>query len=219
MEESLEVLAAAAGEGVTAIAATPHVGARYPIAPAEMERAVAATAAAAEAAEIPLRVLQGGEVELAWLPQLSDDELRRFSLGGSGRYLLVELSWDGWLPDALELIDRVAGVGLRPVIAHPERHVEVQEQPGRLQALVGGGVLLQVTASSLEGLHGRRAQRTAQDLLRYGMVHLVASDRHGPRMRRATMEHAYRALGGGELAERLTVEVPAAIVAGDDLPD
>jgi protein-tyrosine phosphatase len=218
LEESLAVLAEVVAEGVTAIAATPHVGARYPTQADEMERELARTAAALAERQLPLRLLPGGEVELEWLPRLDDSDLRRFSLGGSGRYLLVELPWDGWPADALGLLARVSDAGLRPVIAHPERHAEIQEQPGRLQALVAGGVLLQVTASSLEGLHGRRAKQTANDLLRYGMVQLVASDRHGRGIRRATMQQAHRALGGGPLADRLTVEVPAAIVAGDDVP-
>lgn len=218
LDESLEVLAHVVAEGVTAIAATPHVGARYPTTAADMEDRVRTTAAALVEHGIELELLPGGEVELQWLPHLGDDELRRFSLGGSGRYLLVELPWDAWPPDALALLARVSDAGLRPVIAHPERHGEVQERPGRLEALVASGVLLQVTASSLEGLHGRRARQAALELLRFGMVHLVASDRHGAGMRRATMLQARRALGDGPLADWLTIDVPAAIVAGEELP-
>jgi protein-tyrosine phosphatase len=216
--ESLDVLAEVAADGVSAIAATPHVGARYPTTAAQMEHELRRTGAALEERGIPVGLLPGGEVELEWLATLSDDELHRFSLGGGGRYLLVEFPWNGWPPDALTLLARLSEAGLQPVIAHPERHTEVQERPGHLEALVAGGALLQVTSSSLVGLHGRRAQRTARDLLGFGMVHLVASDRHGAGIRRATMRQARRRLGDGPLADWLTVDVPAAVVAGEDLP-
>jgi protein-tyrosine phosphatase len=218
LEESLDVLERVNAEGVTAIAATPHVGARYPTAAETMERGVSRTSAALADRGIPLRLLSGGEVELDWLPRLADQDLHRFSLAGSGRYLLVELPWDGWAPDMVALLARVSELGMQPVIAHPERHAEVQERPGRLEALVAGGALLQVTASSLEGLHGRKARKTAEQLLRFGFVHLVASDRHGTQMRRATLEQARRRLGNGSLADWLTIDVPAAVVAGADLP-
>jgi protein-tyrosine phosphatase len=218
LDESIQVLTEVAAEGVSAIAATPHVGARYPTTAEEMEHELTRTAAAAEERGIAVRLLSGGEVELEWLSRLSHDELRRFSLGGGGRYLLVELPWSGWPPDAFTLLERVSEAGLRPVIAHPERHTEIQERPGHLEALVGAGALLQVTASSLEGLHGRRAQKAARALLDFGMVHLIASDRHGRGIRRATMRQARRRLGDRRLADWLTVEVPAAVVAGEDLP-
>jgi protein-tyrosine phosphatase len=217
LEESLEVLAAAA-EDVSAIAATPHVGARYPTTAALMERELERTAEALSARGSPLRLLPGGEIELAWLGGLSDDELLRFSLAGSGRYLLVELPWDGWARETPELLGRVSGLGLRPVIAHPERYVDVQERPGRAEALVTGGALLQVTASSLLGQHGRKSQATARQLIGFGLVHMVASDRHGTGLRRATMQQARRKLGNGLLTDWLTTDVPAAVVAGADVP-
>lgn len=217
LEESLAVLAAAAEE-VSAIAATPHVGARYPTTAAVMERELERTADALSAGGSPLRLLSGGEIELGWLGGLSDDELSRFSLAGSGRYLLVELPWDGWARDTPDLLGRVSGLGLRPVIAHPERHVEVQERPGRVEALVAGGALLQVTASSLVGLHGRKAEATARQLIGFGLAHMVASDRHGTGLRRATMKQARRKLGNSNLTDWLTTDVPAAIVAGADPP-
>jgi protein-tyrosine phosphatase len=217
LEESLDVLKRAAKE-VTAIAATPHVGARYPTTAALMERELDRTASALSAGGSRLRLLPGGEVELGWLGGLSDDELHRFSLAGSGRYLLVELPWDGWARDTPELLGRVSELGLRPVIAHPERHLEVQERPGRVEALVAGGALLQVTASSLVGLHGRKAEATARQLIEFGLAHMVASDRHGTGLRRATMKQARRKLGKNRLTDWLTTDVPAAVVAGADLP-
>jgi tyrosine-protein phosphatase YwqE len=75
-----------------------------------------------------------------------------------------------------------------------------------------------VTASSLVGQHGRKSQATARQLIGFGLVHLVASDRHGTGLRRATMQQARRKLGNGLLTDWLTTDVPAAIVAGAEVP-
>jgi protein-tyrosine phosphatase len=216
--EAIEVLAAAAGEGVSVIAATPHVSERYPNSPAAIERELAWTVAAVEEQALPLTVVGAGEIELTWLPRLGDDDLQRLSFGGLGRYVLVELPWDEAFGDLTTSLERLAGLGLRAVIAHPERHTEVQERPGRLEALVTAGALLQLNASSLVGLHGRRAAKTATELLSFGLAHLVASDRHGGGIRRATMTEARRSLGGGALAEWLTTSVPEAVLRGGELP-
>ena len=39
--------------------------------------------------------------------------------------------------------------------------------------------MIQITASSLVGIQGRTAQRTAEKLLKRGLVHFIASDAHG----------------------------------------
>ena len=46
--------------------------------------------AAVQEAEIPIDVRPGGEIAIDWLDRLSDDDVGRFGLGGSPRYLLVE---------------------------------------------------------------------------------------------------------------------------------
>jgi protein-tyrosine phosphatase len=218
LEQARELARAAAAEGVTAIAATPHVRADYPTTVEQMEAGVAALRADFAEQAIPVEILHGGELDLEFLGGLSDDELRRFSLGQSGRYLLVEFPYRGW-PLALEstLFDlRVRG--FTPVLAHPERNAEVKEQPARLRPLVEAGALVQVTAESLDGRLGRESKRAASELVGTGLVHLLASDAHQPSVRAVGLRAAREAVGDEELATFLTETAPAAVAAGTDLP-
>lgn len=216
--EALELAAAASADGVEAIAATPHVRDDYPTRPETMEHAVQELRRLLDAEGAPVRLLPGGELALEQLTSHSTDELRRFSLGGSGAYLLVEFPYAGW-PLALEpQVHWLAAAGLTAVLAHPERNESVQERPERLDAVLDLGALVQVTAASVDGRLGRRSQKAGLRLIREGRAHMIASDAHGPGVRQVGMSAAARAVGDDALAAWLTREVPAAVVAGAPPP-
>lgn len=218
VEDARELARRAAADGVTAIAATPHVRADYPTRPEEMERGVLALRQDFVEQRIPVEVLHGGELDLVMLGSLDDDALRRFSLARSERYLLLEFPYSGW-PSGLE--ETVAGLGRRgfvSILAHPERNREAQADPGRLAEAVRVGALVQLTAASVEGRIGRSSQRAAERLLDAGLAHVLASDAHTPEIREAGLAAAAEAVGDERLAAYLTVEVPGAIVAGEALP-
>jgi protein-tyrosine phosphatase len=218
VEEACELARRAAAEGITAIAATPHVREDYPTTPAQMEAAVRDLRRELRVADIAVDILPGGEIALDSLGLLGQEDLLRFSLAQSGRYLLVEFPYVGW-PLALETsLWKVQAAGLVPIIAHPERNREVQERPGLLAPLISAGTLVQITAASLDGRLGPSSQRAAQALLKDGTAHLIASDAHGPAIREPGLADAFAAVGDVALARYLTEEVPAAIVAGDPLP-
>ena len=167
---------------------------------------------------VPVRILEGGEVSLDLLWEVSHDELVRFSLAQTGRYLLVEFPYRGW-PLALDsAVPALVNAGLTPLLGHPERNPDVQDHPERLGSLVEAGALVQVTAGSLAGRLDRSSQATAQKLIRLGLVHVLASDSHGPHIREGGMAAAAEAVGDSELARYLTQEAPAAIIAGNSLP-
>jgi protein-tyrosine phosphatase len=218
VEEACELARRAAADGVTAIAATPHVREDYPTTPAQMEAAVGALRQKLRVADIAVDILPGGEIALDRLSLLDREDLLRFSLAQSGRYLLIEFPYVGW-PLALETsLWKVRAAGLVPIIGHPERNREVQERPGLLAPIVAGGTLVQLTAASLDGRLGPSSQRAARALLKDGAAHLIASDAHGAAVREAGLADAVVAVDDAKLARYLTEEVPAAIVAGGTLP-
>lgn len=218
LEESLDMARAAVDDGIEAIAATPHVRDDYPTSPDTMERLVAELREALAADAIRLELLPGGEIALDRLDDLSPDDLRRFGLGGSDAYVLLEFPYFGW-PLALEdLVFRLAAQGVRAVIAHPERNGEVQLAPERLEPIVRAGGLVQLTAASLDGRLGQRSRRAGLVLLERGLAHLLASDAHTPDIRGIGMSAAVEAIGDADLARWLTVDVPGAIVSGEDIP-
>jgi protein-tyrosine phosphatase len=218
LEDACELARAAARDGITTIAATPHVRADYPTSADDMERGVETVRAALVEEGVGVEVVGGGEVALDSLPTLSWEDLARFTLGGTGRYLLLEFPYGGWPLDLEQRVFELLAGGLSPILAHPERSRDVQDDPRRLEGAVHGGALVQVTAAALDGRLGRRAKATAMSLVELGLAHLVASDAHTPDVRAAGMSQAREAVGHEALGTWLVEGAPGAILAGEDVP-
>jgi protein-tyrosine phosphatase len=217
IEGSLEMLRDAAADGITAIACTPHVRDDYPTSASSMEAALAVVRAAA--GDIPIEVLSGGELALDRVTSLSDDELRRFGLGGNAGVVLIESPYSGWPLDLGAITFALAARGVSVVLAHPERNPEVQERPELLDPLVERGVLVQLTAASVDGRLGRRPRDSARRLLERGTAHLLASDAHAASVREGRLAAAADSVGDARLARWLTDDVPRAVVEGSPVPD
>jgi len=218
MEGSLALLRAAEEAGIGRMAATPHVREDYPTAPETMLRLVEGVNAAARAAGIAVEVLPGGELDLVAAAGLDDERLRAFGLGGNPSLLLLESPYHGWPLGLPDLVFRFAARGFSVVLAHPERNGDVQANPELLRPLVDAGVLVQLTAGSVDGSFGRRPQAAARELLGAELAHLVASDAHAADWRPPDFAAAREAIAQPELADWLTRDVPAALLAGSPPP-
>jgi protein-tyrosine phosphatase len=216
--DSIDIARAAAADGVTVLAATPHVRDDYPTSATTMERLLEETRRAIRAAGVDLELRPGGEIAVDFLSRLDDDELRRFSLGGDTRYLLLEFPYYGWPLELGDLVFRLETRGFMPVLAHPERNRDVQEKPERLRQLVEAGALVQVTAASLEGRLGRSSKQAAHTLLERELAHLVASDAHTAAVREGGLARGVAGVGDAALAQWLSQDVPAAILADERPP-
>lgn len=218
LAEAVALGAAALADGVRVLAATPHVRDDFPTSPQAMEHGVAHVVRALADAGVPLDVRPGGEIALDALERLDREELRRFGLGGNPDYVLLEFPSYGWPLAIAGQLSSLVVDGFVPVLAHPERNLEVQRCPERLAPLVETGALVQLTAASLDGRLGRRARAACDRLLDRGLAHLIASDVHAPGDRRAGLASAAQALGDADLAEWLLHGVPQAIVDGAPIP-
>jgi protein-tyrosine phosphatase len=94
----------------------------------------------------------------------------------------------------------------------------VQGAPDRLRPLVEAGVLVQLTAASVDGRLGRRPRDCARTLIDRGFAHLLASDAHAPSIRQVGLTEALEALGNADFGRWLVEDVPAALLAGAPLP-
>ena len=216
--ESVEIARRAVLDGVTAMAATPHVRADFPTTSRQMEWELSLLRSRLEADGVPLELIAGGEVALDLLWEIPPESLTRFTLAQTGRYLLLEFPYRG-LPMALEVaVGELGRRGITPILAHPERNAEVQDRPALVEPLVAAGALVQVTAGSLDGRLGAASRIAGEHLLELSLVHLIATDAHGPHVREGGMRSAAEAVGDEQLARYLTLEAPAAIVAGEALP-
>jgi len=202
--------------GVETVAATPHVSARWTTRPEAIAQGVEQLRRELAVDRIPLAVVGGAEIDVQRAGELSDEELRALALGG-GPWLLLEAPLVRNLPleaVAHDLIRR----GHRILLAHPERSPALQRDPGALRRLADAGVLTQVTAAAFAGRFGGTVQRFARQLLEEGLLHSIASDAHDATRRPPGMREALRAAGLKELTPLLTEEIPAAILAGGELP-
>ena len=219
---SVAMAEVAAHGGTRTLVATPHVRADHPgVRPGEIAGRAREVEDALRERGIGIRVLPGGEVDLDAAEALGDDELRLASLGGAGRYLLVETPY-GALPDDYE--DRLAALvarGFDLVLAHPERNRTLQDDPDRLGALARD-VLVQLTAGSLA--EGRGGPATLASLaLREGWATVLASDSHSATWRAPNLNvgamTARKAFPEADAEVGWMVEeAPRAIAEGRDLP-
>ena len=214
----------AAADGCTAVVATPHQRTeqwdpRDVAALAELRREVQAAAPAG------LQVLAGAEVRID--PDVLD-ELERLrasgllSLAGS-RYLLLEFhrAPSPGVLDPLGLLHELTATGWRPIFAHPEFVPWLAEDYEMQQLMVDRGAMFQLTAMSVTGEFGRRAQAVCESMLELGLAHFIASDAHSPRWRPPGLSAARRVVAarwGEETARRLTSDNPAAVIANRALP-
>jgi protein-tyrosine phosphatase len=220
---SLAMARLAAADGIRTTAATPHIRDDHPFDYASIPSRVAEVNAAIAADGIELEVVAGAELALSKVPELDDEQLAGLCLGES-RCLLVESPYTL----ATDLLERdlfdIQVRGFAPLLAHPERSPSFLKDPARLATLVERGVLCSVTSASLAGKFGKHVQRMALRMAREGIAHDIASDGHGPEGRRPTLRPGLEALerelrGRGEHGRWAAHDVPAAILAGEPLPD
>ncbi len=223
IDESLEFVRAAAAQGTTVLAATPHLRADYPDLAIEDVAQACAELNDRIPVGVDLRVVPGAEVDIHWAQHASDEQLRLASFGQRGTDLLVETPY-GLLPDNFEdLLFRITVRGFRILLAHPERNPSFHREPGRLRAIVERGVLVQITLPSVVARdRGSRSRKFAFQLVRDGLAHNLASDSHSPSprfrppdLRKGVEEFAESAPA---YAEWMVTDAPAAILEGEPLP-
>jgi protein-tyrosine phosphatase len=177
VREALELCFSAAEHGTGVLFATPHVWPQLPLTIAREGEVRRAFDRVRREHGLPLELRLGWE--LTPDRALLDQDLRRYELEGTGA-VLMEVPFSGPAAILIRLAEHAEAVGLRPVIAHPERTQAVQERPGLAEELAERGWLLQVNASSLTGDHGPDAGELGWRLVERGLVSLVASDGHRP---------------------------------------
>lgn len=217
IEGSVALARAAVAAGIDTLVATPHVSAHYPNDAETIGDLVAVLASRLEQERIPLALRAGAEVSVSHMSELDPGELPRLRLGG-GPWLLVEPPFSPVAPGLEERLTELQREH-RLVLAHPERCPALQRRPETVSALAARGVLMSVTAGSLVGRFGRGPARFALELFGAGLVHNVASDAHDTERRAPGMSEELERAGLGELAPWLTSEVPAAVLAGETIPD
>jgi protein-tyrosine phosphatase len=210
--ESAEMLALAARTGTADLVATPHADTQYRY---DIEAVEAALAVARGAAPDGLRLHRGCDFHLMHdNVQRALAEPGRYTING-GRYLLVEFSDLVIFENTGEVFERLESAGLTMIVTHPERNPLLRQRIELLAEWVGAGRLMQLTAGSLLGQWGRKAQDFSRLMLDRGLAHFVASDGHDARARQPRLDRASEWLARNlsrELADLLTEDHPRAVI-------
>ena len=212
--DSVAMAAQAERDGIAVICATPHIRHDHDVRIGELPERVAELNEALRAAGRDVVVTTGGEVAEPIVGELTDDELRACSLGGGGRWILLEPAAGPLSARTLATVTTLRERGFGTVLAHPERH------PGegvddRLREIAAAGALIQLTAAFV--LDG-----SADWFARERLVHVLASDAHSSHGgRRVEIAAALQRLGTiAALAPHtgwIARTAPRAIVDGRDV--
>lgn len=141
--------------------------------------------------------------------------------------VLVELPFVGWPQHTESSLFALRMAGYVPILAHPERYLEVQKNPEL--AIVAGeqGAVLQLTSGSFAGVYGKAVERSARKLLELAIERdvaiVLASDAHSDGQRLAQVPAGLKWIRsnvkqGGALVEWASTVVPSLLLASAPVP-
>jgi protein-tyrosine phosphatase len=210
----------AVADGIRTLVATPHCkeGFFY------IDRAAVLQATerlrerlAREGLEIDLQ--PGAEVHLTHDLVARVKDGRAPTLADNGRTLLLELSTAQYPVDLENLVFQLKLAGIVTLFAHPERIRYFQDDVRRYEAVIRLGAYGQVTTGSVLGQFGEETEEFSEEIVRKGLVHVLASDAHNLRGRPPVLSKAVGRLVEwlGETRARAMVDAfPRALLEGKE---
>lgn len=181
--------------GITHIFATPHhLNEKYANVKIDIIDRVLRLNESLQQNNIPLTIHHGQEVRIHrdLFTSLEKEEL--LTLDDNGTYLLLELP-SGRVPSyTQEVIYELLLKGITPIIVHPERNKQLNENHKLLFELVQEGALTQLTSGSIMGNFGKGIQSFSKKIIEHNLAHFVATDAHNIGTRGFTLQQAYETI-------------------------
>ncbi|MDR0920963.1 MAG: tyrosine protein phosphatase [Lactobacillales bacterium] len=219
LDDSLKMAKKAAKDGITHILCTPHHNMKYSNPKEKVLVAVSDLQKELDEENIPITLFEGQEVRIhhQLMDEIDSDVILFADV--NDRYLMLEFPTahipeytDKMLSDMLER-------GIVPVIVHPERYTEIQENPNLLVNYLNMGCLAQVTAPSVVGKYGSKVKKLSHLLIKNNLVQMVASDAHRLGDRNFYLKEAFKVIEkkyGDEKTQYFT-DVARSVINGDDI--
>ncbi len=218
LQETLEMLRIAAGDGITHIVATPHYRHGEPPTAQDIREKIALVREAMAKSSINVELMGGADIRLTYELMEGIEKNEIPTINNSG-YFLLELPdlipphLDGFLFEA-----RIKG--FVPVITHPERNHSLISSLEKISALRNAGALFQLTAMSVTGQLGRQIKKFTVQLLKKGYVDFIATDAHSTKRRPPLLSKAYRETEGildKTGADRIFIDNPKAVIENREI--
>lgn len=221
LSDALILLRMAQDDGVTTQFLTPHVRPpRYQNEPEDLHQQFTAftQAAAAEGLTITLRLSSEVRVGPNLMAVVQNADFPLLGTHQGKKLFLLEMPYSQVPTGTLNIIAWLMQREFIPIIVHPERNREFQSKPALIQEFVEAGCLLQITASSLTGRFGDKAERTAINLIENDRVTFMATDCHNIDYRPPDLHAGYeraKTLVGASRARDLVHTTAARMLACD----
>ncbi len=167
----------------------------------------------------PVRIVRGMEIFCTpdVLEKIEDEVLLPIN---DTDYYLVEFGFQESLGFMEYILYQILKMGKKPVIAHPERYQNLQDQPDVLYYWMSRGVLSQINKGSLSGSFGRRSEFAAREFMDHNLVTCIASDAHRASERTTELGSTYQLIKEEYSEERakLLLDInPRRIVEGQKI--
>jgi len=216
-EQALTMCRMAYAEGVRMIAATAHQNEHWrEVTPDRIRQAWRRLVDLLRTHDVPLTVYPCAEVMVRpdaaafWRPG------EFLTVADRGQYVLLEMP-HGLCVDLHDTLAALRRAGVRPLLAHPERHAELLHDAGRIVQLIRAGCLVQVSSASITDPPCGRDSRTLRRWFRQGLVHVLGSDGHSPERRPPRMAAAVKQVrrwAGNIVADRVGSANAMALLQG-----
>lgn len=206
LSDALALAKAAVANGITHCVCTPHMQpGKFNNDRASISAAFRTLQAALTEHQIPLHIAASAEVRfgLEVMQQVMNQEIPYLGQWQGKPVLLLEFPHNEVPFGAEKLTQWLLKQGIVPMIAHPERNRGIQQSHRKLAPFIKQGCLFQVTAASVTGNFGSTTKELAEQLLKEGIVTVLASDAHNLKYRPPMLSEGRRA------AERIVGEVAA----------
>jgi protein-tyrosine phosphatase len=187
VEESLSMLDVMSAQGVTTVIATPHFYANEDSVDSFLRRRKASYEMLSQRLNLSHPKLHCG-AEVAYYPGISKLESLKSLAIENTNVLLLEMPFSKWTEYTVkELIELSGTSGLRIVLAHIDRYIDLQGI-NVFSELCYNGIYMQVNSIYFKGFFNKRK---ALNLLDAGLIHFIGSDCHNMTSRPPNLILAY----------------------------
>tara|TARA_B110000438_G_C15600230_1_gene557668 strand:+ start:15 stop:809 length:795 start_codon:yes stop_codon:yes gene_type:complete len=166
---------------------------------------------------IPIDIHIGSEV--FYLPNLLKIKDNPLVTIGNGNYMLIEFHPHQIPETQKQQLYELKLSGITPIIAHPERYRQVQDNIDLVAEWLEAGCIIQIDAGSPIGLLGNRAMKASQKIIRNKWCQLVGSDAHDNKNRKFCLSESLKFINnflGDDMIEWVTTN-PRKILNGEKI--
>ncbi|MFQ5455339.1 MAG: tyrosine-protein phosphatase [Nitrospirota bacterium] len=215
INESIEMCLMALSDGIDTIVATPHINpGLYNHSKKLIIEKISELKDRIGDKGLNLSILPGADIRID--PGLLDDirDTIFLTVNDNNRYIMIELPFDIIPHGTDSILNSLFSRGIIPIISHPERNIQIQNDFSILRSWKRRGILFQVTAMSITGGFGIEVERCVKRWLKDDLIDIIATDAHSTDKRPPILSHALKIAGeiiGEEKAYQMVTTFPESV--------